>query len=421
MSDTIQPTSADDVLDTLKWGLAEKATFDVTGAGSKQGFGHDVQADHKLDLSKLSGIDFYQPEELVLSAGPATSMDEITKLLNDRNQQLAFEPPNLSAHFGGTGGAGSLGGVLACDLAGPRRVKIGSARDHFLGFDAVSGRGEVFKSGGRVIKNVSGFDLSKLMAGSFGTLAVMTRVIVKTLPAPEKIRTVLIGGDTGDRAIQLGIERLMTAMNSPHDISGAAYVPENLGPRSSVDLVNGAGCGVAAIRIEGPPSSVHFRCQAIKDMFASAAFSEELHTANSKKFWQEIRDVDALKPEFNKPSDRAALWRLSVPPSMGAHVAAHILNQCPGNVVFDWGGGLLWLSVSADNNASNVIVRSVVGSVQGHATLISAPSAIKQLVPVFHPLPGPLATLSIKIRSAFDPEGLLNPGRMGSLNEAESP
>jgi len=415
MSEIIQPASADDVVETLNWGLERKTTFEVMGRGSKLGLGHAVDAEYVLDLSKLSGVDFYQPEELVLSASPATPMDEIKALLSTNRQQLAFEPPDLSAHLGKKPDAGTLGGVLACDLAGPRRIKMGSARDHFLGFDAVSGRAEIFKSGGRVMKNVSGFDLSKLMAGSLGTLAVMTRVIVKTMPVAEKTRTVLIGFKSGET--KAGIQCLMDALGSPHDVSGAAFVPEKLTKRCSVELVKNAGCGVAALRIEGPPSSVEFRCRAIRESCPDAVFVEELHSVNSGKFWQEVRDVTMLNPEFYGADTNQMLWRISVPPSGAAAVAGRISEKISGDVFHDWGGGLLWLKCPCDDTGNADAadwLRAVVNDVKGHATLMSAPETVKQSVPVFHPAAAPMARLAKNIRNAFDPEGLLNPGRMGT-------
>ncbi|HBC06348.1 MAG TPA: 2-hydroxy-acid oxidase, partial [Rhodospirillaceae bacterium] len=201
MTEILKPDNADQVLDAVKWAVSEATPLDVRGTGSKAGFGRPVQAGRVLDLSNLAGITDYDPGELVLTAGPATPMAEIEQALAEANQELAFEPMDMGALYGNGAGTGTLGGVIAANLSGPRRIKAGAARDHFLGFQAVSGRGEVFKSGGKVMKNVTGFDLSKLMAGSFGTLAVMTQVSVKVLPRPEKTRTVLLMGADDTHAV----------------------------------------------------------------------------------------------------------------------------------------------------------------------------------------------------------------------------
>ena len=185
------------------------------GHGSKRAIGRPAQTDLTLDLSALSGITLYEPEELVLSAKAATPLAEIEALVAAKGQQLAFEPMDYATLLGGVAGRGTIGGALAANLSGPRRIKAGAARDHFLGFSAVSGRGETFKSGGRVVKNVTGYDLCKLIAGSWGTLAAMTEVTIKVLPAAETEETLLIRGlepapgrRSDDNRHGLGLRRL---------------------------------------------------------------------------------------------------------------------------------------------------------------------------------------------------------------------
>ena len=201
--------------------LATGRSLEVVAAGSKRNFGRSCEATRELELSALSGIDLYEPDELVAGMGPATPLAALEAALEANRQMLAFEPPDLGPLLGAPAGRGTIGGALACNLAGPRRIKAGAARDHILGFSAVSGRGEAFKSGGRVVKNVTGFDLSKLMAGSFGTLAVLTHVVVRALPSPDDERTVLISGLADAQAVSA----MAAAMNGPYDVSGAAYLP----------------------------------------------------------------------------------------------------------------------------------------------------------------------------------------------------
>src|SRR5947209_6226994 len=200
MPDSLKPSDAKAVEQAVQWALSDGKTLEIVGGGSKRGVGRPSQTDVTLDLSALTGVTLYEPEELVLSARAGTPLAEIEALLAAHGQQLAFEPMDCGAILG-SAAAASIGGTLSANLSGPRRMKAGAARDHFLGFAAVSGRGESFKSGGRVVKNVTGYDLCKLMAGSWGTLAVLTDVTLKTLPQPETEETVLVRGLDPPQAI----------------------------------------------------------------------------------------------------------------------------------------------------------------------------------------------------------------------------
>src|SRR2546423_8750415 len=218
---TFVPSDLGELRDAVAEALAAEEPVEVVGGGSKRGLGRPVQAAHTLDLSLLSGIRDYAPSELVLTAGAATPLAEIERALAKHNQMLAFEPPSWGGLLGVEDAAPTLGGVLACNLSGPRRIKAGAARDHFLGFHAVSGRAEIFKAGGKVVKNVTGYDLPKLMAGSYGTLAALEEVTVKVLPQPETVATVLFAGLAPGAAGRL----MAAALGSPHEGSGAAYLP----------------------------------------------------------------------------------------------------------------------------------------------------------------------------------------------------
>ena len=242
MTDLLKPRDAKDVEAAVRWALAEAKTLEIVGRGSKRGIGRAAQWDLSLDLSELSGVTLYEPEELVLSAKAGTPLAEIEKLLAEHNQELAFEPIDYGPLLGGAAGHGTIGGTVAANLSGPRRIKAGAARDHFLGFTAVSGRGETFKSGGRVVKNVTGYDLCKLMAGSWGTLAAMTDVTVKVLPRAETEQTLLVLGLDDAKAAQA----MSAAMGSPNDVSGAAHLPAPR--RGAFDRRRQGGHGAAGRR-----------------------------------------------------------------------------------------------------------------------------------------------------------------------------
>src|SRR5499426_433688 len=254
MTDTLKPRDSKEVEDAVQWALADGKALEIVGGGSKRAIGRPAQTDLTLDLSGLSGVTLYEPEELVLTAKAGTPLAEIEALVAARGQMLAFEPPDYGGVLGGERAHATLGGVLAANLAGPRRIKAGAARDHFLGFSAVSGRGEAFKSGGRVVKNVTGYDLCKLMAGSWGTLAVMTEATIKVLPRAETEASVLVLGLDALRAA----DAMAAAMGSSCDVSGAAHLPAEVA--GHVPEVAGAGGAVTALRVEGfAPSVAHRR------------------------------------------------------------------------------------------------------------------------------------------------------------------
>jgi glycolate oxidase FAD binding subunit len=392
----------------LAWAAAETKTVELVGAGSKMDLGRPMETDYRLHLSALEGVNLYEPEELVLRAGAATSLGQIQAMLAQQNQQLAFEPPDFSELYGHNRDQ-TIGGVLATNLAGPRRLKAGAARDHFLGLEAVSGRGAAFKSGGRVVKNVTGYDLCKLMAGSFGTLAALTEVTVKVLPAPEKIRTVLLFG-RDDRA---AITAMSQAAGSPHEVSALAHLPRAIAARSAVAYVKNAGAAVTAVRVEGPGPSVAHRTNALREQWGAIGEVEELHAHNSNTLWREVGNVAALLPDPD-PDTGAVIWKLSVTPSKGAEVMTAALAQ-GGQGYYDWAGGLLWLALPQSEDGGGdggaALVRGAFGS-DGHATLMRGPVALRQQVDVFQPTAAPLAALSARIKASFDPHGILNPGRM---------
>src|SRR5436190_22286193 len=242
------PADINQLRDAVGEALAAEEPLEVLAGGSKRGLGRPMQTAHALDLSALSGIRDYAPSELVLTAGAATPLAEVEHALDEAGQLLAFEPPDWRGLLGAEDVEPTLGGVLACNLSGSRRLKSGAARDHFLGFRAVSGRGEIFKAGGKVVKNVTGYDLSKLMAGSYGTLAALEEVTVKVLPRPEAVATVLFAGVEPAAAVQL----MGAALGSPHEVSGAAYLPHGI-------AALGVSPETVALRVEGPAPSVTFR------------------------------------------------------------------------------------------------------------------------------------------------------------------
>jgi len=397
----VVPTSIDELRDAVGDALAAEEPLELVAGGSKRGLGRPMQTPRTLDLSKLAGIRSYEPNELVLTAGAATPLAEIEAGLANNGQMLAFEPPDWRALLGAPETRPTLGGALACNLSGPRRIKAGAARDHFLGFRGVSGRGEIFKSGGKVVKNVTGYDLSKLMAGSYGTLAALEEVSVKVLPAPERVATVVLCGLDPAAAVRA----MSRALGSPHDVSAAAYLPAG-----SVAAPTPLA-GIAALRIEGAAPSVAFRRERLLAELDGDCESTVLDTDASAVFWRAVRDAEPFVSLTGH-----AVWRVSVAPAQGAEVGRAIAGGLDAVWYLDWGGGLLWVAVAGAEDGGAAAIRAAIrgpdGHGAGHATLIRGSAALRRAVSVFEPQPPALAALAARVKESFDPRHILNPGRM---------
>jgi glycolate oxidase FAD binding subunit len=399
------PTSLAELRDAVGAALAAEEPLEIVAGGTKRGLGRPLQLPRTLDLSVLAGIRDYEPSELVLTAGAATRLDELDAALAACGQMLAFEPPDWGALYGlppEAAGRRTLGGVIAGNLSGPRRVKAGAARDHFLGFRGVSGRGEVFKAGGKVVKNVTGYDLSKLMAGSYGTLAVLEEITVKVLPRPESACTVLLAGLDAAEATRA----MRRALASPHEVSGAAYLPGAPAPPAPAGMA-----AVAAFRLEGPAPSVAFRRERLLAELTAGRNAAVLDDDASADFWRAVSDAAPVAGLAGR-----TIWRVSVAPSRGAGLGEAIGRRLDAVWYLDWGGGLLWAAIGDAEDGGAAVIRAAIrglgGDGTGHATLVRGSAALRQAVPVFEPEPPALAALSARIRESFDPRRILNRGRM---------
>ena len=403
MPAVVKPTNTRELEAIISDALSTQNSLEILGAGSKSTLGHPMRVSQKVSLVGLSGITLYEPEELVLSARAGTPLADIEDTLAQNHQELAFEPPSWGALLGNTE-VQTLGGVIATNIGGPRRIRAGAPRDHLLGVSMVTGRGETVKTGGRVVKNVTGYDLCKLFAASYGTLAVATELTLKVLPAAEKIRTVLVSGlDASD-----GVKVMTEALASPYDVSAAAYITEEITTRSDVSYISKAHTSITALRIEGPDPSVVARCAALQNQLKNHGKIEELHFHNSKRFWAEIGNVSPYIDEVGP------VWKISVPPSNAVETAQTICNKTASEFYLDWGGGLIWLHIIDDHKDGGAhLIRAAINSCGGHATLIRASGDIRSRVPVFEPQGKAVTALTERIRKGFDPAGILNPGRLG--------
>lgn len=396
-----RPTSLAQLCELVAWAAAEEQALEVLGNGTKRDLGRPVTTVHAVSLAGLAGIRLYEPEELVMAAGAGTPLAEIEATLAERGQELAFEPADYGALLGATPGGQTIGGVFACNLAGPRRLKAGAARDHLLGLHCATGHGQEIKTGGRVVKNVTGYDLCKLLAGSYGTLALLSEVTFKVMPRAESALTLLVVGPSERTLLQL----LRAAAGTPCEISGAAYLPPLAAGRSAVGTVRAAARGVAAIRLEGFGPSIAYRNERLQALLAGPGIDfATIGPEHTAVLWREIRDVALLTPE--RP-----LWRLSVAPAAADELVGWTA-ELTYERMFDWAGGLIWLALKEDWAKHATTVREALAGRGGHATLVRAPAALRREIEPFEPQPAALRTLTAQVKRSFDPRGVLNPGRM---------
>lgn len=400
MTDSLKPRDVREVEDAVRWAISSDKALDVAGAGSKRAIGRPCQTDMTLDLSGLSGVTLYEPEELILSARAGTPIAEIEDLLDNNGQELAFEPIDYGPLLGGLAQAGTIGGVVAGNLAGPRRIRSGAARDHFLGVTAVTGRGETIKSGGRVVKNVTGYDLCKVLAGSWGTLVAMTDVTVKVMPKAETEATVVVMGLDDKRAGAA----MAAAMGSPFDVSGAAHLPDHVA--SWFDGLPGAEASTV-FRLEGFAPSVTHRRESLAALMKPFGAVALIEADRSRRLWRSVRDV---RPFAANALSGRPLWRISTTPGRGHELAARLTPAA--QMFYDWAGGLVWVAMPIAGEPDASSVRRAVAELGGHATLVRAPAAVRATVDVFDLGDAGVAALSRRIKDSFDPKSVLNPGRM---------
>lgn len=402
-SAVIQPRDVQDVSDAILEAARKSEALEVRGGGSKQGIGCGGRAVRCLDLAECKGVIDYAPSELVITARAGTPLAQIEALIADEGQMLPFEPMDYGPLSGAPPGRATLGGVVAANTSGPRRIASGAARDHFLGFQAVSGRGEVFRAGGRVMKNVTGYDLPKLMAGSWGTLAVLTEVSMKVMPRPRTAATLLIAG-LSDRTAAAAMSR---AMGSSAVVTGAAHVPARLARLLPVHSLAAAGTSVTALRVEGFGPSVTVRLESLMVLCSKLGDIAVGDETDTRSLWRFLRDAGPLA------GDDRPLWRISVAPSDGWKVPA-ALGNVAADWFFDWAGGLVWLAVPSSSDASAPRVRDAAARHGGHATLVRAPLSVRNAIGSFAPQSAGVAALCQRVKSMFDPNDVLNPGRMSA-------
>ena len=399
MASLLKPDSEASLAETVREHFARRKPVRIVGGGTRP-VGNPVDVTETLSTGRLSGITLYEPGALTLVAEAGTTLETITDALAEEGQHLPFEPADYCALLG-TKGKSTIGGVVAAGVSGPRRVQAGAARDSLIGVRFVSGEGEIIKNGGRVMKNVTGYDLVKLMCGSHGTLGILTEVSFKLLPRPQATGTVMVTG-RDDRA---AVTALLKALGSPFDVTGAAHLQKGED-----------GKPLTLIRCEGLPESVGYRSGRLKDMLApllpaSAELAIESDPARNAGIWKQVRDVEPFAAR------KGGVWRLSVKPSDGPDVVSEIAGKLGCEALYDWGGGLVWLLADAADGEAAAVIRGAVDARGGHATLFRRNTPGNGSVETFHPEQPRIAAISQNLRRQFDPAGILNPGLMSRVSE----
>ena len=416
------PTSEAEAAAIVNEALAAKTPLRLQGNGTRSGIGNPIDADTTISSSRLTGITIYEPAEMIIGAKAGTPIADIEDALAAHGQMLTFEPMD-HRHLFNTSGEPTLGGVAAGNISGPRRILAGAARDNLVGVRFVNGRGEIIKNGGRVMKNVTGLDLVRLLCGSWGTLGFLTEITLKVLPKPPAAASLVWHGLDDHR----GVELLCRAMGTPFEVNGVSHVPGNVPGHPQDNTGTGEPAApspetaMTVIRIEGFEEQISYRSRKLAEQCREFGEAEIVSGEPHLRIWRSIRDVTALRAAADD-----AVWKLSVRPSRAAALVESIRAQRPAHVLYDWSGGLIWLATpqgnpTASSNGDTLLsadpagcrlIRSRTEAMNGHATLVRAADDVRRAVSAFHPAQARLHEVSQQIKNSFDPDNIFNPGLM---------
>lgn len=402
MMEVLRPAAEWELQSILAAHSQKRLPVEIVGSGSKRAVGRPTQAAAAISTAVFRGISLYEPTELVMSARAGTPLSHIEAELLARNQMLAFEPIDLGPATGAQAGIQTIGAVFAANLSGARRISAGAARDHLIGVRGVNGRAEVFKSGGRVMKNVTGYDVARGLSGSWGTLAVLTEATFKVLPMPESTATIVYSGLPDDIAVEL----MCAALGAPYEVSGTAHLSATLAGRLATEPVRLLGKTITALRIENFSKSVTYRVNRLMESLKVFGKPMVLELKESLDLWRELRRLSVF------PYSSQNLWRISTTPSVAPKLVMAIRRHMQAEAYYDWSGGLVWIETPASADAGAADIRRAVANHGGHATLIRAEPQVRASVDVFQPMSPAIERLTRGIKTAFDPAGILNPGRM---------
>ncbi len=403
MSDVFMPGDEADLAKFVQSANADAYPLEVCGFRSKREAGRPLNPAAVISTAKLSGVTLYEPGELVVSAKAGTPLHEIEALLARKNQELPFEPADYSRIYGTDPMAASIGSVAAMNVSGPRRILRGAARDYLLGLRGVNGEGTVIKAGGRVMKNVTGVDLTRGLCGSWGTLAVLTELTFKVLPKAPESRTITFLGLADEAAVGV----MSAAMGTPYEVSGTIHLHGAMAGRLNDPEIAPPKTAVTALRLEGAPQSLAYRVAKLRRELSPFGDTYELDHQKSRTFWSGIRSLAFLSADFDRP-----LWRIAVAPSKAPAIVRALSAFIDVRAAYEWSGGLLWVELPSSSDASVTELRRVLAEFEADSTLMRAPRPVRSGIQVFHPLPLTKMQLVRALKKSFDPAGVLNPGRM---------
>lgn len=403
MADVYMPRDEEELAGFVKSAHAGRHALEICGFRSKREAGRPLNANAVISVAKLSGITLYEPEELVIAAKAGTPLHDVEAALAEHNQELAFEPADICRIYGRDALSASAGGIAAMNISGPRRILRGAARDHMLGLKAVNGEGSHIRCGGRVMKNVTGVDLVRGLSGSWGTLSVITEVTFKVMPKAPECRTVVFLALSDEAAVGV----MSAAMGTPYEVSGTIHLHGGLAGRLPDQEIAPVRTALTALRLEGAPRNLSYRVERLRKELAPFGDTYELDPQRSRDFWTGIRSLTFLSANFDWP-----LWRVTTAPSKAPLIVRALSTYFEVSAAYEWSGGLLWLELPPSSDASVTEVRRVLAEFDADSMLMRAPAAVRAEVEVFHPLSFTKMRIVQALKKAFDPAGILNPGRM---------
>lgn len=407
-NETYYPADEEELSGLIIQSGEQNFPLEICGARTKKAIGRPMQTAARISMGNINGITLYEPSELVLSAKTGTPLAQIEALLDQNGQELAFEPNRWDSVIMPAPGAAqtdrpvTIGGIFATNSSGPRRALRGSARDHLIGIRAVNGLGEIIKSGGRVMKNVTGYDLARGLAGSWGTLAVLSEVTMKVMPkAPDTGSLVIL--NLPDEA---AVNAMCEAMGLPYEVSATVHLPADLIPRLSNPDIAQLGVPVTVLRLENFSEALPRRIAALREKLKPCGEIYQLDDARSRSFWSDIRNL-----KFLTETD-APLWRISTAPHSAPALISALRNHLDCSAAYEWSGGLIWLETSPSTDAGATVIRRVIADFHADAMLVRANQSARAAVDVFQPLREANMALIRRMKDAFDPRRILNPGRI---------